>query len=391
MLEKIARNIVEYSLELKSGENLNIIIRGKSQDVLGREIEKVAKSKGINTRYCYDNFDDFENLSDEEFEAFVQEELLAMQKCDACALVTDMVPRRLSDMATQRRNRYFQIVHKDVRLKKRWNLTSVPCRENCKSEQEYQELYETYIRASSMDYDKMSLAMDDLVKRLEKADKIRIIAKGTDITFSVKGLPPVKCIGKRNLPDGEVYTAPAKNSVNGYITYNLPIVHSGVVHNNVHFEFKDGKIIKETSDHTEELTKVLNTDEGARYIGEFSFGVNPFVKRCFNNALYDEKISGTIHFTPGSAYERCDNGNKSVIHWDIVQSHTPEYGGGEIWIDGQLIRKNGIFVVEDLKCLNPSNLISLANKKGSETGRNKTSDTNSQSSVADEECTELSE
>lgn len=362
MFRKIAENIVDYSLELKPGENLNIIIRGKSQDILGKEIEKVANEKGISTRYGYDNREEFETFTDEEFDKYVQEELAAMEACDACILVVDMVPVKLSDKATERRNHYFNIVHKNVRLKKRWNLTSVPCRENCKSEQEYQELFDTYIKACSIDYNKMSQAMDNLVKRLTKADKVHIIAKDTDITFSIKGLPPVKCIGKRNLPDGEVYTAPVKDSVNGYITYNLPIVQNGVTHNNIRFEFKNGKIIKESSDHTQELTKVLNTDEGARYIGEFSFGVNPYVKKCFNNALYDEKISGTIHFTPGSAYERCNNGNKSVIHWDIVQSHTLEYGGGEIWLDDELIRKNGIFVVDYLKCLNPSNLISMMDK-----------------------------
>ena len=217
----------------------------------------------------------------------------------------------------------------------------------------------------------MSHAMDNLVKRLAKADRVRIIATNTDLAFSIKGLPPIKCIAKRNLPDGEVYTAPVKTSVNGYITYNMPIVYNGITHNNVYFEFKDGKIVNESSDHPEELTKILNTDEGARYIGEFSFGLNPFVKKCFNNALYDEKISGTIHLTPGLAYERCNNGNKSSIHWDIIQSHAPEFGGGEIWIDGELIRKNGIFVVPDLECLNPSNLISFVDAENNNTENNK--------------------
>lgn len=363
MLEKIARNLVDYSLELRSGEKLNIIIRGESQNLLGKEIEMVAKEKGIGTRYGYDNIEFFEDLSDEEFETFLQNELFVMQECDACMIVADMVPRKMSEKATERRNRYFKIVHKDVRLKKRWNITSLPCRENCASEEEFEELYATYLKASSIDYDKMSKAMDNLVYRLQKADRVRIIAKGTDISFSIKGLPVVKCIGKRNLPDGEVYTAPIRNSVNGYITYNLPIVYNGTTHNNIFFKFENGKIVKERSDHTEELADILNTDDGARYIGEFSFGVNPFIKRCFNNALYDEKISGTIHLTPGSAYARCDNGNKSLIHWDIVQSHTSEYGGGEIWIDGELIRKDGLFVVQDLLALNPSALASFVEEK----------------------------
>lgn len=365
MFEKIAKNIVDYSLELKQGEKLNIIIRGKGQDVLGHEIEKVAKAKGIKTRYSQYDYDQYETMTDQEFEAYLQKELKIMTECDACALVGISQKVKLSDMANARNDRFFKIVHRDVRLKKRWNLTSVPCREDQKSEEAYKEMLNTYIKSCSIDYDNMSRAMDNLVERLARADKVRIIAKDTDISFSIKGLPPVKCIGKRNLPDGEVYTAPVKDSVNGYITYNLPSMQNGVKHNNIHFEFKNGKIVKEWSDHTEELTKVLNTDEGARYIGEFSFGVNPYVKKCFNNTLYDEKISGTIHFTPGNAYERCNNGNKSVVHWDIVQSHTPEYGGGEIWLDDELIRKDGIFVAEYLKCLNPDQLIPEASKKES--------------------------
>ena len=154
-----------------------------------------------------------------------------------------------------------------------------------------------------------------------------------------------------------MFTAPVKDSINGYITYNLPSKRNGFTHNNIRLDFKNGKIINCCSDHTKELIEVFETDEGARYVGEFSFGINPLVNKCFNNILYDEKISGSIHFTPGAAYDECFNGNKSAVHWDLVQSHTPEYGGGEIWLDDVLIRKDGRFVVEDLFCLNPENLI----------------------------------
>ena len=362
MFKKIAKNIVDYSLELKPGENLNIIVRGKSQDCLGKEIEKYAKQKCINTRYAYEIRENFETFTDQEFNEYVENELAAMKACDACVILNNMIPVKLSEKATKRLNYFFDTVHRDVRLNKRWNLTSVPCLEKCGNEQDYQEMLDTYIKSCSIDYQKMSVAMDNLVKRLQNADMVRIVAKDTDISFSIKGLPPIKCIGKRNLPDGELYTAPVKDSVNGYITYNLPSYQNGVKHKNIHFEFKDGKIVKGSSNHTDELTKVLNTDEGARYIGEFSFGLNPYITKSFNTTLYDEKISGTIHFTPGMAYSRCDNGNKSTIHWDIVQSHTPEYGGGEIWLDDELIRKDGLFVVDDLKALNPENLISNLSK-----------------------------
>ena len=167
----------------------------------------------------------------------------------------------------------------------------------------------------------------------------------------------IKCAGKMNIPDGEVYTAPVKNSVNGHIQYNVPSTHSGIRHDNIYFEFKDGKIINATSSNTKKLQEVLNMDEGARYIGEFSFGVNPYIYEPMLDILFDEKIAGSIHFTPGASYKDADNGNVSAIHWDLVQIQRSEYGGGEIYFDDVLIRKDGRFVPEFLKVLNPENLV----------------------------------
>lgn len=185
---------------------------------------------------------------------------------------------------------------------------------------------------------------------------MRIVGEGTDLTFSIKGMKAVKCDGHMNIPDGEVYTAPVKDSVNGYITYNTPSNYAGFKFENIRFEFKDGKIVKATANNTEKLNKILDTDEGARYIGEFSIGLNPYITKPMEDTLFDEKIAGSIHFTPGSAYEGADNGNRSAVHWDIVLIQTPEYGGGEIYFDGRLIRKDGRFVIPELEDLNPENL-----------------------------------
>jgi len=198
--------------------------------------------------------------------------------------------------------------------------------------------------------------MDHLVELMEKTDQVHIKGPGTDLTFSIKGIPVIKCAGHMNIPDGEVYTAPVRDSVNGTLTYNTPTVYQGYTFENIHFEFKDGKIINATSSDTENLNKFLDTDEGARYIGEFSIGVNPYILHPMKDTLFDEKIDGSFHFTPGRAYEDAYNGNKSAIHWDIVCIQRPEYGGGEIYFDGRLIRKDGRFVVPELECLNPENL-----------------------------------
>jgi aminopeptidase len=213
-----------------------------------------------------------------------------------------------------------------------------------------------YFSVCTLDYRKMDKAMDNLCDLINKTDKVRIVAKDTDITFSIKGIGAVKCSGRRNIPDGEVYTAPIKNSVNGYITYNAPSIQAGFKFENVRLEFKDGKIVNATANDTKRVNEVFDTDEGARYVGEFALGVNPFITKPMGDILFDEKISGSIHFTPGSCYKRASNGNDSAIHWDLVLIQTPEYGGGEIYFDDVLIRKDGTFVLEELKCLNPENL-----------------------------------
>ncbi|MGL4970663.1 MAG: aminopeptidase, partial [Cetobacterium sp.] len=125
---------------------------------------------------------------------------------------------------------------------------------------------------------------------------------------------------------------------------------------NVCFKFENGKILEATANNSERLNEILDTDNGARYIGEFALGVNPYILKPMKDTLFDEKIAGSIHFTPGQAYKLADNGNKSAVHWDLVLIQRPDFGGGEIWFDDVLIRKDGIFVIEELEILNPENL-----------------------------------
>ena len=202
----------------------------------------------------------------------------------------------------------------------------------------------------------MAKAMDPLVELMNKTDKVRIVSKGTDLTFSIKGIPAIKCSGEKNIPDGEVYTAPVKDSVNGVIRYNVPSIENGMKFENVNLVFENGKIVKASANLQAQIEKIFDTDEGARYVGEFSFGLNPYIVNPVGDILFDEKISGSIHFTPGCCYDDADNKNQSAIHWDLVLVQTEKYGGGEIYFDDKLIRKNGIFVLDELKCLNPENL-----------------------------------
>lgn len=202
----------------------------------------------------------------------------------------------------------------------------------------------------------MNRAMDALAALMEKTDNVKIKGPGTDLSFSIKGIPAVKCAGECNIPDGEVYTAPVRESMNGIISYNTPSEEQGFTYENIVFEIKNGKIVDAKANNNERINQLLDTDEGARYFGEFAIGVNPYVLEPMKDTLFDEKIAGSFHLTPGAAYEDAFNGNKSAVHWDLVMIQRPEYGGGEIYFDDVLIRKDGLFVIPELECLNPENL-----------------------------------
>lgn len=213
-----------------------------------------------------------------------------------------------------------------------------------------------YFDVCTMDYRKMAKAMVPLHERMKLADRVRIVSPGTELEFSIKGIGAKMCKGDRNIPDGEVFSCPVKTSVNGCIQFNTPTLYSGTRFENVRLEFEKGKIVSADSNNTKRLNEILNTDPGARFTGEFSLGFNPYIENPMCDILFDEKIAGSLHLTPGQAYEECDNGNRSAVHWDMVLIQRPEWGGGEVWFDSELIRKDGVFLPKDLKPLNPQNL-----------------------------------
>lgn len=241
---------------------------------------------------------------------------------------------------------------------RKWVLLNYPTNGYAqKAKMSYDDFYDYYIDVCSIDYKKMEQAEQVLKELMDKTENVHIIAPGTDLTFSIKDIPSVMCAGEFNVPDGEVYTAPVKDSVNGVISYNTPCPYQGNVFQDVVLTFEAGKIINATADKPEELNAILDTDVGARFIGEFAIGLNPKITEPMGDILFDEKIAGSMHFTPGAAYDDADNGNDSSVHWDMVLIQRDEYGGGKIYFDDVLIRNNGIFVLEELKALNPENLM----------------------------------
>lgn len=304
------------------------------------------------------------NCSQEQLKLMAEVDSLEMSRMDCYIGIrgSDNVAE-LADVPQEKMSLYEILyatpVHHGIRVPKtRWVVLRYPNDSMAQLSGTSSEAFEDfYFRVCNLDYSKMAKAMKVLVELMDRTDKVRLTGPGTDLSFSIKGIPAVACAGEMNIPDGEVYTAPVRTSVNDKITYNAPSLYQGFTFENICLEFKDGKIVNATANDTERLNHVFDTDEGARYIGEFAIGVNPYVLYPMKDILFDEKISGSIHFTPGNCYEEAPNGNESAIHWDLVLIQREEFGGGEIYFDDRLIRRDGRFVLPELDCLNPENLI----------------------------------
>lgn len=359
----LAKNLVNYSCKVQPGERVLIHGIGTAPELLVKQIvQEVYDAGGL-------PFVDLESTriqrqillqaSKEQFELMAKWEAMRMNDMDAYIGIRGTENAgELSDVPHDQMELYMKYyshpVHHDIRVPKtKWVVLRYPNYAMAQLANMSLDAFEDfYFSVCNLDYAQMSKAMDPLKELMEKTDKVRIVGPGTDLNFSIKDIPVVKCDGGRNIPDGEVYTAPVKDSVNGTLAYNAPALYQGFTYENISFTFKEGKIIEAEANDSNRLNQILDTDEGARYIGEFSLGVNPNLHKPMKDTLFDEKIGGSFHFTPGNDYKEASNGNQSAIHWDLVCIQTPEYGGGEIYFDDVLIRKDGKFVLDELKALN---------------------------------------
>jgi aminopeptidase len=360
--DKLANILVNYSVAVKKGDLVYIEIKGVPTLELGKAvIRKVTTAGGVPFWYYNDESIIRQFLltnSEEQIRKFADFHLAMMKRTDCyIGIRGSNNPFDLNDVPSEKMQAFNKLfygpVHMQQRVKKtRWVVMRFPNDAMAQLAQQPQEVFEKYYYdVCTVNYPKMSKAMDPLVKLMDKTDQVRLKGPGgTDLTFSLKGIPIVKCDGHRNIPDGEVYTAPVRRSVNGVIEYNTPSLYEGTVFEGIRYEFKEGKIVKATAKNAEDkLNRILNTDPGARYIGEFAIGLNPMIKEPMKDTLFDEKIAGSIHLTPGQCYDEAPNGNKSAIHWDKVLIQRKDYGGGEMYFDGRLVRRDGEFTLPELK------------------------------------------
>lgn len=366
-IERLAELLVNYSCQIKPGEKVQINYKGNETQPLVRAcIKEVYKAGGIPFTFYTDPQVLRELLlqaTPDQIRFMAETDKKVMDSMQAYIGISGPENvNELADVPADRMEMYAKLyshpVHMDIRVPKtKWVVLRYPNAAMAQLSGTSVEAFEEfYYNVCCLDYAKMRKSMQPLMDLMDRTDRVHMTGPGTDLSFSIKDIPSVACAGDRNIPDGEVYTAPVRNSVNGTISYNTPSIEQGFTFENISLTFKDGKIIKATANDTARINRIFDVDEGARYIGEFSFGINPYVMNPMKDILFDEKINGSIHFTPGNCYDEAPNGNKSALHWDLVWIQRSDCGGGEVWFDDVLIRKDGRFLLPELACLNPENL-----------------------------------
>ena len=364
----LARQIVGYSLGVRPEEIVYIELKGVETLALGRELIRAVTAAG-GVPFWYYNDEDvarpfIHDAGEAQFARWGEFHRRIMEMSDCYVAVRGSSnPFDLKDVDADRmrwyNKAYWETVHSVRVNEKRWVVLRYPNASMAiQAEQPTEPFADFYFRVCNFDYARLSAAMDPLQELLAKGETVEISGPGTDLRFSIAGIGAVKCDGHRNIPDGEVYTCPVRDSVEGTIAYNAATMRDGVLFRNIRFRVERGKIVEATCDGDDaRLNAILDTDEGARYFGEFALGLNPYITEPLLDTLFDEKIGGSFHLTPGQAYAATDNGNRSAVHWDLVCIQTPAWGGGEIRVDGRVIRRDGRFVLPELEGLNPENLV----------------------------------
>lgn len=364
-VKQLADVLVNYSCNVQKNEKVLINYEGECCKPLVKQLIKNIYARGgmpyVEMRDSSVTREILLGATEEQMDFLNEYQLMQMKGMDCyIAIRAGSNTSELSDVPSDKLNMYYRKTQPvlDYRVNEtKWVVLRYPNESMAQLAGTSLESFEDfYFEVCTLDYAKMSKAMDSLVELMNRTDRVHIKGPGTDLTFSIKDIPAIKCAGEMNIPDGEVYTAPVRESMNGVISYNTPSEEQGFTYENIRFEIKNGKIIKAAANDNERINQLLDTDEGARYFGEFAIGVNPYILNPMKDTLFDEKIAGSFHLTPGMAYEDAPNGNDSAVHWDLVMIQRPEYGGGEIYFDDVLIRKDGLFTLPELMCLNPENL-----------------------------------
>lgn len=372
-MQNLANHFVKNAIRIKVGNKVMIEYCGsdahKWANVLAAEIRKKGGCPYL-VDASAETIKKLDVKDSAKIDAWKQNLLNLIEQADASVRIRD--DNDLEQLSHEERKIYLEAygaVGKERIKKEKWLVFDAPTEslaKNCGiSPQEFDNFFK---KACMFGGEQIEKTAEPLRKLLNDGKEVRLISKEqeTDLTFRINDIPSVSCCGTHNIPDGECFTAPFRESVNGVIKFKN-CSYNGKRFEFIKLEFQNGKVVNakaENEQQTEALDSLLNTDDGVRYIGEFAISFNPLLKEPTGSALFDEKIDGAFHIALGNHLPPTNNGNKSAIHWDLVQIQRPENGGGEIYIDGKLIRKDGKFTTPELEPLNPEKLLKTLAEKG---------------------------
>ncbi|MDQ5817610.1 MAG: aminopeptidase [Actinomycetota bacterium] len=355
-LKKLARVLVDYSVEAGEGEQI-LVAGGAAAEPLIKEVYTRLLQTGavpipqVALQGLQELF--FEHAKDIHYEKTPPIMRSVYEAADA--VISIMAPhntRALAgvDPAKQRALGKRDKALQDLILSKdRWALTLFPTQALAQESEMGLEAYEDFA------FEAMGLDEDDpvrfwrekaeeqgrLIERLEVAREVRIVGPETDLTLSVAGRKFLNGDGKHNMPCGEVFTGPVEDSANGSIYFGIPVAVAGREVSGVRLRFEGGRVVEASAEKGEEyLHAMLDADEGARYLGEIGIGTNYGIRRATKNILFDEKLGGTVHLAVGRSYEKTGGKNDSSVHWDLICDLRE---GGELYADGEVLQKDGKF------------------------------------------------
>lgn len=346
-LKKLAEILVNHSLEVKKGER--ILIQGSTEGApLIKEVYRKVLQQGAKPfpmisipgmEYILFNEAGKEQLMDLEIEKTI------FGKADGIiGILAPSNTKELTSIDLQKmkwiQEAQLPLLEDQMQGKIKWTGTQFPTNAGAQDADMSLEEYEDFVYgATNIDYHALKRSMEEAAAHFNAAKKVRIVANQTDITVDIEGRQAVVSYGKRNIPDGEFFFTPNRLKTEGTIYFDWPTVYGGREAQGVRLTFKEGKIVECSAEKGQGfLEETLDTDGGSRYLGELGIGTNFGITKPTKNTLYDEKIGGSIHLAIGRAYEIAGAGNESAIHWDMVKNLKD---GGEIYLDGNLVQKNG--------------------------------------------------
>jgi aminopeptidase len=350
-VKRLAKILVGHSLGVKRGETVLIASSSELAKPLVLEVFREVLTSGGHplTGVAFEEMQGifFRTASRAQLLNLPRTKLYEAKNIDCFVNIMAPINRKALSSVDPRkmgtRMKALRPIQKTIVNKKRWILANYPTNALAQEADMSLAEYEDFLyRATNIDWQKVKRKEMKLKRVLDRGRKVRIVGRDTDLVIGIRGRKAIPCYGERNMPDGEVFLSPVENTAEGHIYYEMPAIYQGREVTGIRLRFKKGKVIEAHADKNERfLLDMLETDRGARYLGELGVGVNYGIKNFSKDILFDEKIGGTVHLAVGASYEEAQGKNKSAIHWDMIKDLRK---GGALYVDGKLIQRNGKFL-----------------------------------------------